>query len=371
MSGYQFYEFQTIDQKLSPDDKTYVQSLSSRSKVTATNAQFVYNYGDFSGQPEKILDRCFDLFVHVSSYGVRQLMIRFPKTLIDPKIFEPYCIEHLITVTTTAKSVILDIRIVQDDYCVWLDEEVYAVDLSPLRQEVIQGDLRLLYLAWLAAGFAEEAPDSPEEAIEPPVPATLKTLSPALTLFADIFKIDSDLINAAAIESPLATQQTEPIAEWIAQLSETDRNAYLLRVVQGETLVGAELMQKLRKKFGKKNSAKKTSPGRALEALMSIADDQKNSRDNQAYQAAIVARQKYLKTLAPKADAIWEKVQRLVEFKQSKPYDEAVAHLIELRDLAAMQEDLANFTLKLVKLKEQCNNRSGLLTRLKKADLSS
>ncbi len=371
MSGYQFYEFQAIDQPLSPEDKTYVKSLSSRVKLTTNNAQYLYNYGDFSSKPEALLDRCFDMFVHVSNYGIRQLMIRFPKALVDPKLFDAYCIKHFISVATTEKSVILNIHISREDYCGWIDEESYAADFQSLRQEVLQGDLRLLYLAWLAAGFAEDAPEDPEDTIEPPVPAKLQTLSPALQAFAELFQIDSDLINAAAIESPSAEQSTEPIAEWIAKLSESDRNAYLLRVVQGETHVGEELIQKLRKKFGKKPSASATSPGRTLATLIAIAEDQETLRTTQAQQAAIVARQKYLKTLAPKADAIWEKVQCLVEIKQSKPYDEAVAHLVELRDLAAFQEDLANFTMKLHNLKEQCNNRSGLITRLKKAGLIS
>lgn len=56
MSEYQFYEFQAIDRPLSPEEREYVQSLSSRVKLTATNAQFLYNYGDFRGEPEKLLD---------------------------------------------------------------------------------------------------------------------------------------------------------------------------------------------------------------------------------------------------------------------------------------------------------------------------
>jgi hypothetical protein len=52
MSEYQFYEFQAIDRPLSPKDQKYVQSLSSRVKLTASNVQFLYNYGDFRSKPE-------------------------------------------------------------------------------------------------------------------------------------------------------------------------------------------------------------------------------------------------------------------------------------------------------------------------------
>jgi hypothetical protein len=274
MSGYQSYEFQAIDRPLTPEEQKYVHSLSSRVKVTATNAQFVYNYGDFRSDPEALVDRCFDLYVHVSSYGVRQLIIRLPKGLVNPKIFAPYLVDYMISIEVTQKSILLNINVSHEDYARWLDEKSYLEGLLPLREELLKRDLRLLYLAWLAAGFAVDAMMGSEELVEPPVPANLKTLSPGLLAFADLFEIDEDLIAAAAIESPVTQVEDEPIADWIAALPEADRNAYLLRVVQGESHVGAEIIQRLRKKSGTKGKAKLKSPGRTLAQLCAIADQQ-------------------------------------------------------------------------------------------------
>ncbi len=338
MSEYQFYEFQAIDQPLSPADREHVKSLSSRVKLTASNAQFLYHYSSFRSEPEVLLDRCFDLFVYVANFGIRQLMIRFPKASIDPKIFEPYCVEDGIEIKTTKKSIILDINISREDYYGWLEEEAYAADLSALRQEILQGDLRLLYLAWLAAGFAEDSAEEPGDLIEPPVPANLHKLSSAQKSFADLFQIDSDLISAAAIASPQPAQkQSEPIADWIAALSEADRNAYLLRVAQGDAHVGTELMKQLRKQFGKSNQTPVQSPGRSLETLINIADEQKTIYANKAQQKAATARQNHLQKLASKVDSTWEKIHRLIDLKQAKPYDEAVDLLVDLRDLAQAQ----------------------------------
>jgi hypothetical protein len=369
MSEFQFYEFQAIDRPLNSEDQKYVQSLSSRVKLTATNAQFLYNYGDFRGEPEKLLDRCFDIFVYVANFGVRQLMIRFPKGAIDAKIFAPYCVDHNIEVTTTNKSIILNICINQEDYYGWLEETTYTASLLALREEILRGDLRLLYLAWLASGFAEYVEGELEDLIEPPVPANLQKLSPALQAFADLFQIDADLITAAAIASPTAQAQTEPIADWIAALPEADRNAYLVRVAQGETQVGAELMQHLRQKFGKSSKAKLKSPGRSLADLIEIADEQRTQRNTKAKKAAATARQKYLKTIAPKTDEIWQEIYQLIELKQAKPYDEAVAKLVDLRDLAISQGNLPQFNDRVAEMKQQYRSRSGLLTRLQKAGL--
>jgi hypothetical protein len=369
MSEYQFYEFQAIDRPLSPEDQKYVHSLSSRVKLTATNAQFLYNYGDFRSKPEDLLDRCFDIHIYVANFGVRTLMIRFPKSLVDPKRFEPYCVKYCISTKTTTKSIILKINIVREDYYGWLSEETYAAGLRPLREALMKGDLRLLYLAWLATGFTEEAPSAAEEMVEPPVPPNLQQLSSDLQAFADLFQIDSDLIAAAAIESPATQEVVEPIADWIATIPESERNAYLLRVAQGETHVGAELMQRLRQKFSKTSKVKLKSPGRTLAELITIADEQRDIRENKATKAAASARQKYLKTIAPNADAIWHEALQLIELKQAQPYAEAVNHLVDLRDLAASQGNLAEFQTRITSLQKRHANRSGLLTRLQKAGL--
>jgi hypothetical protein len=101
MSEYQSYEFQALDRPLSPDDQSYIRSLSSRVEVNATHARFLYHYGNFRGNPEQVLDRCFDIMVYVASFGVRQLMIRLPKTRVQPEALRPYSLKDCIAVETT------------------------------------------------------------------------------------------------------------------------------------------------------------------------------------------------------------------------------------------------------------------------------
>ena len=51
MSEYQYYEFLALDRALTPEEKDYVASISSRVQITSNQAIFVYNYGDFRGNP--------------------------------------------------------------------------------------------------------------------------------------------------------------------------------------------------------------------------------------------------------------------------------------------------------------------------------
>jgi hypothetical protein len=368
MSEYQFYEFQAIDRPLTPEDQRYIHSLSSRVKLAGGNAQFTYSYGDFRGKVEDVLERCFDMMVYVANFGVRQLLIRLPRAIVDPKTFAPYCAEDGISVTTTKKSVILNINLVREDYYAWIDdEEDYLTELLPLREELLQGDLRVLYLAWLASGFAEDMSAGLEEFIEPPVPAGLKKLSPALQSFAELFVVDQDLI-AIASESSTALQPAvaEPFADWIAALSDKERKAYLLRLVEGDVQVGAELKLHLRQKFGKVQKSAGESMGRTLADMVAIAKEKKTQRDRKIQQTAAKARQKYLKDLIPKVDQIWREVDRLIECKQPKYYDEAVAHLVDLRDLAESQGSLSIFQECVQSLQQKYSSRPALISRLRK-----
>jgi hypothetical protein len=368
MSEYQFYEFQAIDRPLTADDQHYIHSLSSRVKLAGGNAQFTYHYGDFRGKVEEVLDRCFDMMVYVANFGVRQLLIRLPKAIVDPKTFAPYCAEDGISVTTTKKSVILNISLVREDYYAWInDEEGYLTELLPLREELLQGDRRVLYLAWLASGFAEDMSADLEEFIEPPVPAGLKKLSPALQSFAKLFVVDQDLI-AIASESSAALQPAaaEPFADWIAALSDKERKAYLLRLVEGDVQVGAELKLHLRQKFGTVQKSVGESTGRTLADLVAITEEKKTQRDRQIQKTAAKARQKYLQDLAPKVDQIWQEVDRLIDCKQPKYYDEALTHLVDLRDLAESQGNLIPFRRRIQNLQQQYSNRPALISRLQK-----
>ncbi len=88
--------------------------------------------------------------------------------------------------------------------------------LSPARTELLEGDLRPLYLAHLAIMCDSE--HDPEEAREAPVPAGLNQLSDAQQALIHYFDLDENLIAAAATESPALASRDNPAAaveEWL------------------------------------------------------------------------------------------------------------------------------------------------------------
>ena len=152
MSEYQYHEWQTIDRPLTSEEQAEVNGLSSHINVGSSQAVVTYNWGDFKHDPKEVLLQYFDAYFYLANWGSRRLMFRFPKGILDPKEIAPYCDNEVVSFETIGEYQVLDIHFNPDDGGRWVDEE--EGDLSrfiPLRDDLLQGDYRLLYLAWLTA----------------------------------------------------------------------------------------------------------------------------------------------------------------------------------------------------------------------------
>ena len=86
MSEYQYYEFQTIDRPLTSKEQAEIRELSSRVKMTPTQAIFLYNYGSFHNKPEEVLTKYFDAISKnlVLEQSNIQVFGKKPKTEAQP-----------------------------------------------------------------------------------------------------------------------------------------------------------------------------------------------------------------------------------------------------------------------------------------------
>ena len=76
-----------------------------------------------------------------------------------------------------------------------------------------------------------------ENTLKPPSPPGLDNLSPPLKDFVAFFDLDQDLIDAAAktcTESKSPDLTRDGLATWLKALPESEKNAILLRLVDGE-----------------------------------------------------------------------------------------------------------------------------------------
>ncbi|XGV96573.1 MAG: hypothetical protein ACAF41_28055 [Leptolyngbya sp. BL-A-14] len=368
MSEYQYYEFQTIDRPLTADEQDEIRKLSSRVKLTSTQAIFLYNYGDFRHKPEMVLAQYFDVMFYIANWGTWRLMFRFPKAIVDPKWFQPYELEDTITLSTTPKHVILDIHITEEEGIRgWVEGEGWLSRLLPLRDDLLRGDLRLLYLVWLRSAPYLAGHTLDDDPVELPIPLNLGTLPKPLQAFVELVELDPDWVAAAAQASPRQPAIAQPPLEnWLPALSDDEKQSFLLKLVRREPHVDLQLINRLKELAGKTQSSLQPIPGqRRLSELQKLASNLRKKREQKEQSAARKKRIQELEALAAREAQTWEKVLELIELKQSKPYDEATALLKDLHDLAEYQGRSPEFIRRFEQLKSDYQNRPALLTRVR------
>jgi hypothetical protein len=373
MSEYQYYEFQAIDRPLTAEERTEIGSWSSRTDPTSTQAVFIYHYGDFPKSPVKVVGEYFDAMLYVANWGTRRLIFRFPRSIIDEEMLDRYCFSETITLSATKDHLILDICFDDEDSRGdWIEGEGWLSSLALLRQDILNGDFRMLYLAWLNAVYLEYDIEDYYDEPEPPVPDNLQNLPAALESFIEFFEIDEDLISVAS-EGSGGTVGDAPkpdIEKAVAGLPEKERIEFLVRMAGGEQHLNLQLLKRLRELSAE--DGKQVAPDiqrRTIGQILGAAEKLSGIKAAQAKQRAEQERIRKLEKLAKRENELWEEVYSLIGQKKAREYDEAVEILRQLRDLSGYLEKKDKFRLKIARIYEDYSRLSAFTYRLDRAGL--
>lgn len=372
MSEYQYYEFRAIDNPLTEDQREEISALSSRAEVTSHAASFVYHYGDFHGDPEQLMADYFDVMLYMANWGSRRLMFRIPRSLIDPKQVGLYCISEEVDQTVTKESVILDLAFHDEELAGWTEGEGWLDDLVELREDLIQGDFRVLYLAWLkAAERALEMEDIDKETLEPPVPSGLGQLSPTLQSLVQFLGIDEAMVAVAAQKSARRKKEKLQLEIWIEKLPLAEQQDFLVRLSRGEKNLSLLLNRRLQELAteGEPRKPSTDTGQRTISELIKAAEMWRQQKEEEERHKAEEARRLQMETLATRENQVWDEVEALIEEKKTKSYDKAVVLLENLRELANYQGELKRYQVRIAEIEQTYSNRPSLLGRIRQAKL--
>jgi hypothetical protein len=150
MSEYQYVGFRAIDGPVSGKNLEFMERQSSRAEITPWSFDNEYHYGDFGGNEVEMLRRGYDFHLHYANFGVRKLMIRFPNGLPDAKAAKPYVEGESLRFLKDKRGQggILGVEpfFEPGDLDDLWDLNHLLDRLLPLRAEILDGDLRPLYL---------------------------------------------------------------------------------------------------------------------------------------------------------------------------------------------------------------------------------
>lgn len=337
MSEYQYIAFRAVDRPVSGKNLDYMHRQSSRAEITPWSFDNEYHYGDFRRDAEEMLRRGYDIHLHYANFGIRKLLIRLPHGLPDAKAAKPYLGKNSLRFVHDKQGLggILAIEPFHESGD--LDElwEIGAlVDrLVPLRAEILDGDLRPLYLAHLALACDED--HDPEETVEAPVPAGLKVLSDAQRALGELYGMGDALLGAAAEKSPPLPSRENAVANyapWLRAQDEANKTAWLATLMADPN---ASVRTEIMAKYNAENMAPPWPTillNRTISQLHAVAADRARETKRKAAESAARQRAKQLVQMAADPTETLRETERLVTERTAKAYCKIAELLADLRE---------------------------------------
>jgi hypothetical protein len=390
VSEYQYYEFLALDRPLTDAEYGQVRALSTRAQISRTRFVNEYQWGDFRGDPAALMDRYYDAHLYFANWGTRILMLRLPSTLLDLSTAPKYCDGETAAARRSGKNTVLEWRSEDEDGEEdWVDGGPGPLGaLVGVRAELAAGDLRPLYLGWLAAltadrygglqGLNDEDDDG--DVLEPPVPAGLGRLTGAQRALADFLRVDADLLEVAIEASATADNEAgnaaTAIDRWIKGLTTGQRDEALRRLLSDDDPhVRAELLRAARPRTVAQDRGTRTVRA-LLQAAAERAEARERARQRELAeqrarheQQARRERDRRLDELASQGERPWNEVNSLIAAKTARHYDAAVTLLANLEEISRRGGDTAAFTRRMAELRSAHQRKPSLIERFDKAGL--
>ena len=382
MSEYQYYEFVAIDEPLTPKQMAELRARSSRASITPASFVNDYQWGNLKGDPVDWMWRYFDAHVYVANWCTCLLYLRVPKSVFGAEAFQAFKTKTVFSVAQTKTHWLLEWGLDEsDNYDRFAEEDGrgWMGRLAPLRDELLRGDMRPLYLGWLAGVSAGEVD---EKAAEPQPPPGLSQLTAAQQSLVEFLEVDEDLLAAAGLSDQQGSKpDSESDAEldvWIAALPVAEKTAMLKLLLSGNAQqaerklkLGFLASQREQQPVAKPETRRRTvAELRKLAA--SAAEARKRQEAVQRKKAEAVRRAKretYLHTLAADFDLCWQTADKLAKRGIASAYDEVKRSLVDLSDAYALCATRADFDRELVQFMARHGKRGALVRRLADAGL--
>jgi hypothetical protein len=379
MSEYQYYEFTAIDRPLTRTEMAELRAVSSRASISPNRFVNHYEWGDLKADPADWMRRFFDAFVYWANWCSCRFALRLPLAAFGKMELKPYTAEYAFTVDSGGEHWVLDWalnesedydRFGEDDGSGWMGR------LVPLRDELLRGDRRPLYLGWLAG-----ACELPDGAMEPEVPPGLAELSPAQQALAEFLEIDADMLAAASVGStrtpPAEGDEDEHLDGWLEGWTRDEAVAVLKLLVQRRSQEAERRVRSRHAAWRKtQRPAASAAPMRSVAMLRELAETasaarleqeaKKRSQERAEHQRQ---REAQLRQIMAEADKHWAVADAQAKRGSASGYEDAVRMVRELADGYALTSSAKEFERALRRFRERHATRGALLRRLKEAGL--
>ena len=370
MSEYQYYEFAALDGPISDEGLHYAENCSSRADVSRVHWRNVYNYGDFHGSVDRMLQH-YDAHFYIVNWGTAQFAVALPQGILDPKAVEPYLRGHrpyesALSISDKDNRTIVWWETTEEGGWGWIEGEGILSQLIGIREELMRGDYRALYLGWLADFRSDEWRKSRDQTLlMPSVPSGLDRLTPALHTLLEYFPVDPDALSVAVEYTRDRKAGRIPISDTLDMLSFSEMKSLLTRVADGDGMrVMSELNRLTYRKDG--NEVKKAVTCVAFAEKAIKAREVRIEKEAKAAEAkrkrAAAKRKRHLKEVFERADVIWTDFTPLMEVKKPSTYKIVAKQLKELKEAYDQAGKDDDFQTRLTEFRDLYSRRSAMMS---------
>jgi len=380
MSEYQYYEFLAIDRPLTSEEMSTLRRLSTRADITPISFTNEYQWGDFKGDPDDLMRRYFDAHIYVANWMTAIFMVRLPIEAISKKTAETMAVDGILDFEATQTHWVITWSLHESenyDRFGMEDGRGWMARLVPMRDELLRGDIRSLYIGWLAAVTGEMMDD---DDMEPLSVEGLGNLTAAQQALAEFIEVDEDLLAGAGIGSSApqdeAAMQKEA-EDWLGGFPRDEVTAVLKLLLEGR---GQQAERTLKNRFaawrrslrGERTETPRRTVGELrnnVEPAKKIRLEQKKRERKKREVKRRRKREAYLETLAKDFSKAWRAVQQNVERGSGPAYDEACHALVDISEAYSVHASRKTFRQKLNKFMAGHMRRKALIHRLIKAGI--
>ncbi|MGA2451247.1 MAG: hypothetical protein ABTD50_21520 [Polyangiaceae bacterium] len=364
MSEYQCYEFVALDRPLTSEQMAELRAISTRAEITPTRFWNEYQWGNLKADPAKLMERYFDAHMYFANWGTHRLMLRLPVKRVDRKCLHAYFVGDAARARTAGDHLIVDLHSEDEEPDHYEESQGSLAALAPVRADLLRGDLRVAYLAWL---LAIQAGDVDDDDVEPSVPPGLSDLTAAQAAMVEFLRIDEDLIAAAAEGTESHIDDRTGLRKWALGLTLRAKDEWLRRAIDDPDLaLGGELLRVFHAETKSARACRQRTVGELRAAVAkhrALRERAEAERAAKAKTVADAARRKRLDALAKRVDAAWADLEALVE---KSAYEAAIRLAIDLRDLSRRDGSSVPFAALFEAMRKRQLRRRGFFDRWKR-----
>ena len=343
-----FVIFQAVDKPLNDDQLEFAKRQLTRADITRWTLKIENQQSSLRGDVDGWLRRGFDIFLQFDSYGDLSFKWRLPSAPFSFDIWSRYVDGERLQWQQDADgpSGILSLHPFRES-----GERHYSTDVPAylevairVRERLLTGDLRALYLLWLCASFDDNT--DPEETIEPPVPHGIADFAAYGGALASIFGLDCLTLVAVGegVEAaPKARAERDCVERWIESLDERHAKKALANLLAADTMVEkARLLADVRQSQHSPawpTSDRRRTMTQILQATGALRQKENARRAAAQRESAKINAEKAeqkrverLRQLSSSPETYLQQVDQLVDASGRRNFIAAVELLAEIRD---------------------------------------